>query len=1159
MWVVHHTLNYLITFAFNIGYGKYTKRVENLDRFLQHYKQSDKIGKINDFIESNEISNIKLASCAGGSKSTLVAAAYSNQKKHSLVLCGDKEEAAYIYNTIESLLPGSPVHFLPDSFRQPQNFTRIDRNNLLLKTETTNKINSQKNYGHIVITYPEALLEKVVAPDTLEKNKITLTIGEDIDAELIIEELVSYGFEHVDFVYEPGEFSVRGGIVDIFTYGNEWPYRLELFDTEIESIRFFDPITQLSKKKVESISIVPDIQRKIDKNDWDSFFEILRNDAVIWHFNPNLFASRLSQTFKLAQQFRQEIAHSEFSADVVSYFKNEKYFSPDKILEKIGDFPGIYFQDGIKIDKDFREVLSFNISPQKSFNKNFTLLIEDLQEHYSKKYELYLFTDSPRQEKRLDSIFQDLEAGVPVNTVLKGLNEGFVDHDLKIVCYTDHQIFQRFYKYNLRQGFNKSKAITARMLKELQPGDYVTHIDHGVGKYSGLEKIELNDQVQESMRILYKNNDVLYVSINSLHKISRFTGKDGSTPTLSKLGTDTWSRMKSKTRKQIKDIASELIKLYAKRKASEGFACKPDSYLQNELEASFFYEDTPDQETATIALKKDMEQGYPMDRLICGDVGFGKTELAIRAAFKSVVNGKQVAVLVPTTILALQHFKTFNSRLSEFGVEIDYVNRFKTTKQKNEIYKKLAEGTLDIVIGTHAILNKKIKFKDLGLLVIDEEQKSGVSAKERLRNLKVNVDTLTLTATPIPRTLQFSLMSARDLSILRTAPPNRQAIHTEIRIFNNDLIRDSIYYEIDRGGQVFFVHNRVKSLNEMSVLLQRLCPDIDIAIAHGQMESKNLEDTLVNFINGQYDLLLCTNIIETGLDIPNANTIIINNAHQFGLSDLHQLRGRVGRSNKKAYCYLFCPPLSVLTAEARKRLKTIEEFSELGSGFEIAMHDLDIRGAGNLLGAEQSGFISEIGYHTYQKILEESIQELKENEFKEVFKEDLLNQKEHVRDVIIEMDVDMLIPDSYVNQIQERLSLYTKLDNLKTEEELFQFSKELEDRFGKPGTEVQNLFEGLRIRWLAKLLGFERIIYKKKKLRCYFPTDPQSIYYESSTFQNIMKFCNKKDPGLPKAKIKQSRNHLILVVDDINSTYNVKKYLSSMNTGVNRFPVNSNA
>ncbi|HLU93279.1 MAG TPA: transcription-repair coupling factor [Membranihabitans sp.] len=1119
--------------------------MENLENFLQHYRHSPVVEDINRRIASSVVEHIGIGSAAGSSKSVLIAATYENQRKHYIVLCGDKEEAAYQFNSLEALLPGKPIHFLPDSFRQPQNFTRIDRNNLLLKTETANQLYSDRQRRHIIVTYPEALIEKLVSPEVLNKNRVDLRIGEEMDAELLMAELVDYGYRHVDFVYEPGEFSIRGGIIDIFTYGNDWPYRVELFDTEIESIRLFDPESQLSRKKVDYISIVPDIQEKVSSEEWASFFTLIRNDTIVWDLNHALFDSRLEKTYELLLDFQKEKVRSEYPADVMSFFENEKYLNPSQLKAELSDFAGFYFEDTFKLEIPLADRIDLNIDPQPSFNKNFTLLIENLRQHHASGYDIFLFTESERQSRRLNSIFHDLEAGLPVQTILSSLHEGFIDHQLKLVCYTDHQIFQRFHQYNLRKGFSKSKALTSRMLRELQPGDFVTHIDHGVGRYSGLEKIEIKGQTQESLRIVYKNNDVLYVSINSLHKITRFTGEEGKQPSLSKLGTDAWNKLKSRTKKQIKDIASELIKLYARRKASKGFACKPDGYLQTELEASFFYEDTPDQEQATIDVKRDMEKESPMDRLICGDVGFGKTEIAVRAAFKAVVNGKQVAILVPTTILALQHYKTFHERLSEFGVSLAYVNRFKTAREKKEIFEDVKEGKVDILIGTHAILNKNMVFKDLGLLVIDEEQKFGVTAKERLRDFKVNVDTLTLTATPIPRTLQFSLMAARDLSILRTAPPNRQAIHTEIRIFNHELIRDSIYHEVDRGGQVFFVHNRVKALQEMKVLLANLCPDIDIAVAHGQMESKQLEDTLVRYINGEFDLLLCTNIIETGLDIPNANTIIINNAHQFGLSDLHQLRGRVGRSNKKAYCYLFSPPLSVLTSEARKRLRTIEEFSDLGSGFEIAMRDLDIRGAGNLLGAEQSGFISEIGYHTYQKILEESIRELKETDFKDLFQEDLHKQKEFVQDVVIETDSDMLIPDSYVNQIRERLSLYTTLDHLKNEEELDTFAADLRDRFGPYGQEVENLFQGLRLRWLGKVLGFERIIVTDKKLRCFFPNDPQSAYYESSVFRDLLTHVNK-NPKKLKMKVKQSRSHLILVVDDMSSMKKVISFLKDL-------------
>ena len=790
-------------------------------------------------------------------------------------------------------------------------------------------------------------------------------------------------------------------------------------------------------------------------------------------------------------------------------------------------------------------IVTFHAKPQPSFNKNFNLLIRTLHELRTSGYEIYICSDNPKQLARLQAIFKELKANLEWHPVETALSGGFIDEDLKIACLTDHQIFQRFHPYKLRTGFTKEQSLNVRLIRELQPGDFVTHIDHGIGKYSGLQKIEIGGQMQEAVRLVYKNNDILYVSIHSLHKISKYVGKEGEQPQLSKIGSDAWKQLKARTKKKIKDIAAGLIKLYAKRRAAPGHAFPPDGYLQNELEASFIYEDTPDQIKSTQDVKADMEKGYPMDRLICGDVGFGKTEVAIRAAFKAVTDGKQAAVLVPTTILALQHWKTFGERLKDFPVTVDYVNRFRSAKDKTEIFKKLANGQIDIIIGTHALLNKEVKFKDLGLLVVDEEQKFGVAAKEKLRALQVNVDTLTLTATPIPRTLQFSLMAARDMSILRTPPPNRQPIHTEIRVFDDDLIKDAIYFEIHRGGQVFFVHNRVTDLPKMVELLRRLCPDVDVALAHGQMESDHLEKVLVEFIDRKHDVLVCTNIIETGLDIPNANTIIINRADMFGLSDLHQLRGRVGRSNVKAFCYLFAPPMSVLTPEARKRLRTIEEFSELGSGFQVAMRDLDIRGAGNLLGAEQSGFIADIGYETYQKILDEAIQELKETDFKDLFKDELARKGAYVRDVTIETDVEMLIPDEYVSNTNERLSLYTQLDEIEDEAGIAAFSKMLEDRFGKLPKQVNFLFDGLRLRWLCKQLGFERLILKGGKLRCYFVSDPQSSFYETEQFNKIIQFVGAKG-RIMGFHLKQTARELIFVQDEVRSMKQAKGTLETL-------------
>ncbi|MEL7020095.1 MAG: transcription-repair coupling factor, partial [Bacteroidota bacterium] len=981
-------------------------------------------------------------------------------------------------------------------------------------------------------------------PEVLDENRMNIAVGEDVDVDTLIAVLVEYGFVREDFVYEPGQFSVRGGIIDIFSYGNEWPYRIELFDEEVESIRTFDPSNQLSKQNINLVSIVPNINTRFSQEQKVSIFRVLQARTSIWVRDFQVLLEKMQQCLDKSAAFAKTISILD-ETELAEIFRDRAFIRPDEVVEDISRYPLVGFMDSKHQPLQFKQQIAYDTQAQPSFNKNFTILIEHLQGNTQSDIENYLFTDNSKQIERFYAIFKDMEAQVNFHPIPIAINEGFIDFELKIACYTDHQIFQRFHKYKLRRGFTKDKAINLRLLRELQPGDFVTHIDHGVGRYSGLEKIDINGHVQEAVRLFYKNNDVLYVSINSLHKISKFAGKDGTKPKLNKIGSDAWKSLKNRTKKKVKDIAANLIKLYAKRKSAPGISFPQDGYLQNELEASFIYEDTPDQLKATNDVKGDMSKPYPMDRLICGDVGFGKTEIAVRAAFKAVIGGKQVAILVPTTILALQHYKTFHERLKEFGVTVDYVNRFRTSRQKNDIFKRLKAGEIDIVIGTHAILNKKVGFKDLGLLVIDEEQKFGVAAKEKLRSLKVNVDTLTLTATPIPRTLQFSLMAARDLSVIRTPPPNRQPIHTEMRIFNDELIREAIFYEINRGGQVFFVHNRVKTLPDITAMIRRICPDVDIAMAHGQLDAKDLEKTLLDFIDHRYDVLVCTNIIETGLDISNANTIIINNAHQFGMSDLHQLRGRVGRSNKKAFCYLFSPPQSVLTPEARKRLRTLEEFSELGSGFNIAMRDLDIRGAGNLLGGEQSGFITDIGYETYQKILEEAIQELKENEYKDLFKEELEKKRTYVRDVQIDTDVEMLIPDDYVQSVQERLRLYTQLDRTDTEEQLAQFQTALADRFGKVPKVTLTLFTGLRLRWLAKELGFERIILKNNKLRCYFVENPQSLYFESEVFQRIMQIVAGKGKSIGLS-IKRSPRHLILIKDDVRGVRKAWKTLETL-------------
>ncbi len=1093
---------------------------------------------------SAELPRIILRGMVGAQDSFVLASAFMKAPRHHLFIARDKEEAAYMQNNLENLLQGRQVWFLPDSFKKPAVFDELNSTQVLQRTESINHMTGRLSKGEIMVTYPEALFEQVVSPEVLDQTRIEVSINEPLDLSFLMEVLTEYGFERTDFVFEPGQFSIRGGIVDIFSFGNELPYRVELFDDTVESIRTFDPTDQLSRRNIAKVLIVPNINTRFSRADKVSLFRVLPRDTTIWVRDLDMLTDRLQTCFDSAAGYATRIALIE--DDVLKDLLRDRAFvQPGQVLADLQEFGLIQCDKVSALLRNPGAEISFEAAPQPSFNKQFDLLIRDLKENTKAGFTNYLFTDNPRQVERFYSIFADLNADVRFEPVGIALDQGFTDKALKIACYTDHQIFQRFHTYRLRKRFSREQALNLKLLKELQPGDYVTHIDHGVGRYSGLEKIEFNGQVQEAVRLIYQNNDLLYVGINSLHKISKYVGKEGTEPKLHKLGSDTWKTLKARTKKKVKDIAGELIKLYAQRKAAKGFAFAPDGYLQNELEASFIYEDTPDQLKATNDIKEDMMKPYPMDRLICGDVGFGKTEVAIRAAFKAVTDGKQVAVLVPTTILALQHYKTFSERLKEFGCTVDYLNRFRTTAERNEVAVRLKEGKIDLVIGTHAMLNKTVGFKDLGLLIIDEEQKFGVSSKEKLRQFKVNVDTLTLTATPIPRTLQFSLMAARDLSIIRTPPPNRQPIQTEARVFSEEVVRDAIYYEVNRGGQVFLVHNRVKSLADMAAMIQRICPDVTVIAVHGQMDAKVLETTLVDFIGGKYDVLVCTNIIETGLDIPNVNTIIINNAHQFGLSDLHQLRGRVGRSNRKAFCYLFSPPLSVLTAEARKRLRTLEEFTDLGSGFNIAMRDLDIRGAGNLLGAEQSGFISDVGYDTYQKILEEAITELKETDYKDLFREELEKEKNFIRSIQIDTDIEMHIPDHYVSSIQERLSLYTELDSLEKEEEILAFAERIQDRFGPLPWQVKELFDGLRLRWIARKMAFERILLKNRKLSCYFISNPQSPFFETPFFQSFMALIAGKGQALG-IQLKPGSKQLCLIKEKIGTLSQARNFLQGL-------------
>ena len=897
------------------------------------------------------------------------------------------------------------------------------------------------------------------------------------------------------------------------------------------------------------VSIIPNVDTQFDSGEKVSFLEFLPENTVVWIQDWQFAKERIltqEEDLHFFLELQKENAGKkivEEEDDDTKIFKNvstEDFVSAETIEQLFANRHIVEF-DRTNYFKGFE--IAFHTKEQPSFNRQFDLLIKDLKQWVSKDFELFIFAENPKQLERLHSIFEDLKADIQFTPLVNDIHRGFIDEDLKVVCYTDHQVFQRYHKYKVKQAYNKNKAITLRTLRELQPGDYVSHIDHGVGTYSGLQKIEINGRMQEAVRIIYKDNDILYVNINSLHKISKYTGKEGSIPKINKIGSDAWQKLKEKTKTRVKEIAFDLIQLYAERKAQIGFVYSPDTYMQTELEASFIYEDTPDQSKATADIKKDMESPSPMDRLVCGDVGFGKTEVAIRAAFKAVVDGKQAAVLVPTTILAFQHFKTFGDRLKDFPVTVDYINRFKSAKEKKETLQRLQEGKIDIIIGTHGLLGKEVKFKDLGIMIVDEEQKFGVGAKEKLKTLKTNVDCLTLTATPIPRTLQFSLMGARDLSIINTPPPNRQPIQTELHVFNEDFIRDAIYYETERGGQIFFIHNRVQGLGEMAGLIQGLCPDLSIGYAHGQLEGHELEERILDFIDKKYDVLVCTNIVESGVDIPNVNTILINNAHHFGLSDLHQLRGRVGRSNKKAFCYLMAPSLSTLPTDSRKRLQTLEQHSELGSGFQIAMRDLDIRGAGNLLGGEQTGFMAEIGFEMYQKILQEAISELKRSKFKELFKEEIQKQDDFVKDCTIDTDLEILIPDEYVDNITERLSLYTRLDNCDTEEELEEFKKEMLDRFGPIPQPVIDLFITVQCRKLAVELGFEKMSLKENIHRCYFINKPDSPYYESEIFKKILLYLQT---GTNKARLKQAGKNFLLIAENTKSMEQMLGFLEKM-------------
>jgi transcription-repair coupling factor (superfamily II helicase) len=1117
-----------------------------------------------------------------------------------LCVARDREEAAYLHHDLEQLQdeqgPTKPLYF-PASYRGRRALERQDASQNRQRAEVLSIAGHPNSGALLIVTYPEALAEQVVSRSTLTQNTLDLRLGAPLDVDFLIDVLIEYGFERVDFVFEAGQFALRGGLIDVFSYAHELPCRIELDGDSIAGMRSFEPDTQRSVRRMELLSLMPNPAQSLPDEQRQNILEFLPDDTVLWVHEPGTVTERID----LMHQELLQLHTADLPTDEVDEHTDAHPPDPSRLVLP-QQWEALCLKHRMLClstptgggARTVTTSIAWGASPQPAIRKNFKLLIEQMGGHHAEGFRNLLFSDAPRQIDRLYQIFEDLKAGLLFTPLPGSLHEGFIDHGLRFSVYTDHQLFERYHKYNLQNRYRKSESLLVKELRDMKPGDFVVHIDHGVGVFDGLQKLDVNGQQQEAVRLLYRDGDLLYVGINSLHKIARYTGKEGAPPKVNKLGSEQWEKLKSRTKAQVKDIARDLIALYARRRSIPGFAFSPDGYLQNELEVSFMYEDTPDQFKASEATKADMQRPYPMDRLVCGDVGFGKTEIAIRAAFKAACDGKQVAVLVPTTILALQHFKTFSRRLAEFPVTVDYLNRFRTAREEKEVLQKVKDGKVDILIGTHKLVSKNLVFKDLGLLVIDEEQKFGVGVKEKLRQLRVHVDTLTLTATPIPRTLQFSLMGARDLSVIHTPPVNRQPVQTERMVFDEERIREAILFEVGRGGQVFFVHNRVQNISEMAGMLSRLCPGLRVGIGHGQMEGEALEKVLLAFIEGQYDVLVATNIIESGLDIPNANTIFINGAHHFGLSDLHQMRGRVGRSNTKAFCYLIAPSSGLLTSEAAKRLKAMEDFSDLGSGFQISLRDLDIRGAGNLLGAEQSGFISEIGFDMYQKILDDALRELKEDEWgaaqdsadagaaqvsgdadtaqvsgdagaaqvsgdagaahglggasgetskatgSEGGASGFSGNRDWSREVQLDTDLHALLPDNYVRSTSERLSLYMQLDNLETEDDLQQFRLDLEDRFGPLPASGETLFDLMRLRRAGRRLGMEKIVLKKGLLKCYLLDGKHERYYQSVEFGKLLKAVQGSDG---KITMKQHKNAVFLEVDAIRTAHHALELL----------------
>ena len=1083
----------------------------------------------------SEVKTLSIKGLHGSSKPLFAASLYNRAPNPYLYILNNLENAGYFYHDLTQLLNDKEVLFFPSGYKRAAKYGQLDPANEILRTEVLERL--QKNdKEYIIVTYPDAIAEKVISQSTLKQNTLTVSVSEHIGSEAISKKLDAYQFEYVDYVYEPGQYATRGSILDVFSYSSEFPYRIDFFGDEVETIRSFDIDSQLSQQSFDQIRIVPHFGNEKVKD--STLFDALNPNTIIGFEDMQWIDSRVESVFS-----------DELKIDLgVEEITKPSLLSQANFHSAVKPFRHIRFDT--KTIEGVEASLQFQTTPQPLFHKNFDLISDSLGSFIKDDYTIYILSDSEKQQERLRVIFEDRGDNIPFTPIGKTLHEGFVDETLKICCFTDHQIFNRFHKYNLKSDKVRSGkiALSLKEINQFQIGDFVVHMDHGVGKFAGLVRLREGANIQEVIKLTYLNNDAVFVSIHSLHKISKYKGKEGDAPTLNKLGSGAWERVKQRTKSKIKDIARDLIKLYAQRNQEKGFAFSPDTYLQTELEASFKYEDTPDQLKATNDVKSDMEKSIPMDRLICGDVGFGKTEIAIRAAFKAATDGKQVAVLVPTTVLATQHYHSFSERLSDFPCKIDYLSRARTSKEQKELLADLKEGKIDILIGTHRLVGKDVEFKDLGLLIIDEEQKFGVSVKEKLKQLKINVDTLTMTATPIPRTLQFSLMGSRDLTTISTPPPNRYPVQTEVHTFDIEIIREAINFELSRNGQVFIVNNRIQNIYEMEALIQREIPDVRIRVGHGQMNPKDMEKVIGDFINHDFDVLISTTIIESGIDIPNVNTMIVINAQNFGLSDLHQLRGRVGRSSRKAFCYLLAPPLYSLSTDSRRRLQAIENFSELGSGIHIAMQDLDIRGAGNLLGAEQSGFIADLGYETYQKILKEAVQELRRDEFSEVFKsngkdEKASEDKSFVDDVLVESDLELMFPVMYIPNDAERIAIYRELDGLEKELETLEFGKRLEDRFGKIPAQGKELIRIVRLRRLAKSLGIEKIVLKNQQMIIHLLTDKDSPYYESDEFEKLIAYVMSNTRS---CKLREKGKRRSVVIKNVTTVENAVAILNEI-------------